>query len=80
MKGFGVQKDQTKGFQLYQQASNMGNTIATNNLASCYLRGTEVAQDKKKAFELYGQSANGGHGHAYCNLGVCYENGDGVKV
>ena len=71
--------NQTKGFQLYQQESREWNEWATNDLTSCYLRGTGVGEDKKKAFGLYEQSVDEGNPSTYGNLGVCHENGYGVK-
>ena len=51
-EGNGVAQDKKKTIELYERASNMGNTDAMVNLGLCYMNGDGVPQDKKKAIEL----------------------------
>ena len=77
--GDGVEQDKHKAFELYERASEMGNSNAIYALGVCYEHGDGVEQDKHKSFELNQRASEMGNPYAMINLGVCYEHGYGVR-
>ena len=67
-------KTKGKTIELFQQASDLGDTNAMVNLAVCYSKGYGVSQDKKKAFELYQRAADMGNTKAISSC--CVMSGD----
>jgi uncharacterized protein len=69
-----------KAIQLYNEASNLGDCQAKNNLAICYKLGSGIQCDKKIAIKLYQEASDLGNSQAKNNLATCYEYGDGVEL
>ncbi|CAB4438351.1 unnamed protein product [Rhizophagus irregularis] len=91
--GIGVNVDQQKAFELYQnvansgnrfelyqEAANLGNSRGIYNLGYCYSNGIGTNIDKQKAFELYQKAANLGELSGICALGYCYVKGIGTNI
>jgi TPR repeat protein len=51
MDGLGVEKDETKAFELFAQAAELGDSEAQINVAVMYAWGEGVKHDKMKAYE-----------------------------
>lgn len=68
-----------KALQLYQQAVELGSTIAIYNLASMYEKGYGVPKDQEKATEYYERSALLGVNIAQYEMWWRYYKGIGVK-
>ena len=62
--GFGVDRDETKGAALFQQAADQGLAEAQFCLGECYLCGSGVEQDHTKAASFFRLAADQGHPHA----------------
>ena len=75
----GVEQDLTKAAELYQQAANLGHTIAIYNLGVFYSKGKGIPQDLTKAAELYRQAAEQGDAYAQNNWGINLFEGKGVE-
>ena len=56
-------------------SAEQGNSLAMNDLASCYDKGLGTDVNKTKAFELFEKSANLGYCFAMYNVGTYYKNG-----
>ena len=65
---------------LFEQAAELGNADALNELGLLYNDGKGVAQDYVKAREYYEQASALGSQHAMYNLAWMYENGQGVEA
>lgn len=75
--GIGIAQDYEQCAQMYQKASDLGNIVATNNLADKYEHGLGVPQDLDMAVALYEQAA-GQVVAADLSLGRMYVEGRGV--
>jgi TPR repeat protein len=71
--GFGVDKDFSKAFTLYENASKLGYAKAKNSLAICYENGHGTEPNLEKALALYEEAANLGDPTAKINLAIHYE-------
>ncbi|GBB93164.1 hypothetical protein RclHR1_02120016 [Rhizophagus clarus] len=78
--GIGTDVNKQKAVELFQKATNLGNSIAQYDLGNCYLYGIGVDTDYKKAFELFKKSAEGGYSEGIVQLGNCYENEIGTST
>ncbi|CAB4414023.1 unnamed protein product [Rhizophagus irregularis] len=90
--GINTNVDKKKAFELFQKASelgnssgiyniaNLGNAFGMNNLGYCYENGIGTDIDKKKVFEIYQKAADLGNLFGINNLGYCYENGVGTDI
>lgn len=76
--GIGVEQDYEQAVNWYQQSSDLGNFIATNNLADKYEHGLGVEQDLDMAFALYSSVAEQVVA-ANLALGRMYLQGRGVE-
>ena len=76
----GTNRDYDKSFEFYTKAAEQGNSIAINNIGTCYFYGYGCDQNFSKAFQWYEKSAHLCHSEAMFNVGVCYENGDGKEI
>ena len=65
---------------LFEQAAELGNADALNELGLMYNDGNGVEQDYTKARTYYEQAAELGSQYAMCNLGWMYEHGQGVEA
>ena len=65
---------------LFEQAAELGNADALNELGLMYNDGNGVEQDYGKARAYYEQAAELGSQYAMCNLGWMYEHGQGVEA
>ena len=59
--GYGIEKDETRAFQLFLKASEMGLLEAQFQLAEAYHFGKGILRDDKKAMDLYYKTAQKGH-------------------
>ena len=75
--GTGVEKDESKAFQLYNKALANGHTFTHNALGNMYLRGKGTAIDESKAFYHFEQGSLYNVNALY-NLAHCYEDGTGT--
>jgi TPR repeat protein len=68
-----------KAKQALIQKAESGDPVAQNNLAVCYMFGTDgFPEDKQKGVELYRKSAEQGFPKGMLNLGILSKNGDGT--
>ncbi|CAI2164472.1 8382_t:CDS:2 [Funneliformis geosporum] len=79
-KGYrmGVQKDETKAFELFKRSAEQECLNAQFELGFCYDEGIGTEINKLKAFELYKMAADKENNTAQCNLGYFYENSEDV--
>ena len=79
----GIKFDEKGKYELavgyYLKAAEQGDSVAQNNLGSCYYHGQGVAQDYSEAVKWYRKAAEQGNSYAQYNLGICYHNGQGVQ-
>ena len=68
------------GVKLIQQASDAGDTRATDLLGDCYAHATGVPLNFDEAFRLFTQAADHGNPASIGNLGVLYMTGRGVPA
>ena len=78
-RGWGVEQDLGKAFDLFSEAAREGLRAAENNLGEMYMRGLGVEQDYRKAYEWCMKAAEKGDSDAQNNLGVMYAEGLGVE-
>ena len=71
-KGYGVEKDETRAFQLFLKASEMGLLEAQFQLAEAYHFGKGILRDDKKAMDLYYKTAQKGHSISEFMVGLYY--------
>ncbi len=64
--------------RLYRQAAELGNVVATFNLAVLHESGQGVVRSYEEAARLYRIAAEAGDPDAMHNLAVLYDNGNGV--
>lgn len=77
--GDGVEKDYTKAFFYFEQASTLGLGSAKEYLADCYFNGHGVKKDLYEAARWYKDAAdNNGIANAAHSLAFMYMNGEGV--
>ncbi|EXX79008.1 Skt5p [Rhizophagus irregularis DAOM 197198w] len=67
-EGIGTKIDKQKAFESYQNAANLGQDVAQNNLAVLYEEGDGIAKDIDKAIYWYEKSAKQGYELAKNNL------------
>ena len=72
------EKDYTKAFALYSEASAKGNLYALASLGCCYCYGKGVERNCEKGFALIKDSAEKDNAKGQNCLGKCYYNGYGV--
>ncbi len=77
--GLGVQQDDKKAFDLYEQAANRGSDEAQVNVAFQLLTGKGVEQDREQAASWFAKASDRGNPLAQYNLGLMYEKGIGVE-
>ena len=66
--------------KLLEEAVELDNAAAANELGGAYLAGRGVDKDEKKALAMYQQAEKMGSASAAYNIGVCYAYGYGVKA
>lgn len=71
-KGYGVEKDESRAFQLFLKASEMGSMEAQFQLAEAYYFGKGILRDNKKAMDLYYKTAQKGHSISEFMVGLYY--------
>ncbi len=71
-------KDYTKAFALYSEASAKGNLYALAWMGVCYCNGQGVERNCEKGFALIKESAAKGNSEGQLHLGECYNLGVGV--
>lgn len=75
----GIEVNYELARQYYEQAVNLNNAKAMNNLATMYENGEGVAKDIHKAIELYKKAVDLGNAIAMNNLAGKYRYGNGVE-
>ena len=75
----GVEVNYKLAQEYYEQAVNLKNAKAMNNLATMYENGEGVAKDIHKAIELYKKAVDLGNAIAMNNLAGKYRYGNGVE-
>lgn len=77
---YGLNRDMSEAFRLYQESAAQGYFKAQNNLAQCYEHGWGTAQDLAKTKELYAEASKAPNTQGYPeeNLGFL-ELADGNK-
>lgn len=78
VKGKGVERNDGKAVQLYEQAHLAGHAAGTTGLGQMYKDGRGVKRDYGKALRLWEQAFAFGHPEAGTCLGVMYFQGKGV--
>jgi TPR repeat protein len=78
-KGWGVEKDEEKGFEYYKIAAESGYSLGENAVAVCYDNGQGVSQSYEDAVSWFMKAAEQGNAIAQFILGWCYKNGRGVS-
>ena len=76
--GKGVAKNESKGFQLIEEAYQSGNKRAISALGLCYLDGLGTTKDPTRAFALFKEGSNASR-HAKYLLGRMYLTGNGTE-
>ncbi len=76
--GLGVQQDDSKAFELYDQAAKLGSPEAQVNVAFQLLTGKGVDRNPETAASWFAKAADQGNALAQYNLGLMYEKGIGV--
>ncbi|KAF0363962.1 SEL1 protein [Gigaspora margarita] len=62
--------DESKAFEYYMKAAELGNAVAINDVGICYDDGIGVEKDEKKTFEYYMRAAELGNASANYNVGA----------
>lgn len=78
-EGLGVEVDQLKGLEYFEESANNGDADAQNLVGNIYTDADFVEHDYKKAFDNYQKAAAQGHAYGMLNLGLCYQDGQGTK-
>lgn len=79
--GEGIEKNYEKAFELWANASLMGDIKATYNVALCFLNGEGTNKDEKQAFNMLNKLANEkDHVKSIFYLGEIYHFGLGVDI
>ncbi|CAI2179428.1 11556_t:CDS:2 [Funneliformis geosporum] len=78
-KGFGIEIDKGKAFELYKDAAEKGNKLAQNNLALLYEQGEGTETNLENALIWYNKAAENGSELAQYSLGLNYEVGKGTE-
>ena len=78
--GYGVEKDEEKALEFYQQAADKENDKAALKIGNAYYTGKGRGKDYQEAFKWYTASAQKGNYSAQYNIGLMYEDGTGVKA
>lgn len=73
-KGFGVEKDENKSFELFNSASEKDDISGHFELGECYYNGIGIQKDYKKALYYYQLAANKGLNIALCTLAEYFKN------
>ena len=71
---YDLPQDDTKAFELWERAAELGHVEAHYNIGKSYYFGDGVERDKKKAEHYYEKGALGGHVQARHNLGIIENN------
>ena len=77
--GRGVEKNDKKAFECYEEARKMGNSQGWIEVGDCYWNGRGVEKNYKKAFECYEEARKMGNSRGWITMGHCYWNGRGVE-
>lgn len=77
ISGFGVEKDEQKGFELLYDICDK-DAEAMRILGNCYSRGIGCARNFPRAFRCYTLAAERGSLNAVYDIAVCYRYGEGV--
>ncbi|UZN99926.1 uncharacterized protein OCT59_001185 [Rhizophagus irregularis] len=59
--GIGIERNETRAFQLYKEAAENGHINSKYNLGRCYQHGIGIEKNEIKAFELFKEAAQKGH-------------------
>ena len=78
-KGYGVEKDSERAFELYMKAAETGDGSALLAVGESYYLGKGVKKNEEKAFEFYRKSAETGNEYAAYYTGDCYQYGWGTE-
>jgi hypothetical protein len=76
--GDGVSKDDSKAFEYFQQAAELGHAGAQYRLGVAYAYGEGVERDTDQAIRWYRESAQNGNAVAQRTLASMYLDGNGV--
>lgn len=76
--GYGLQRNPTKAFSLYNKAAETGLVAAQHNIGRAYNFGTGVEQNFAEAERWYRKAAKQGHTDAMFFLGTLYSNEHGM--
>ena len=76
--GSGVALDPAKAVELFQRASDLGDSNAMHGLGISLQKGIGIAKDEAKAVEWYRKSADLGNPMAMNELGYCLKKGIGL--
>lgn len=79
LDGIELEKNNKKAYELFKNASELGNNDAHVYLADMYYLGNYVKEDKSKAFELYLLAANKGHSIARMKIASYYQTTESVE-
>lgn len=75
LRGWGVETDDEKAWDLFNQAAIKGNSKAMHRIAGMYELGVHVQQNYQKALQWHLRAANLGYASAQSDVGIFYEDG-----
>ncbi|RHZ86274.1 hypothetical protein Glove_52g34 [Diversispora epigaea] len=78
VNGFGIEKNEKKGFETYLISAEKGFLEAQSNVNACYQHGTGITKDDAKGFQWIIKSALAGNIRALHNVGWRYYKGISV--
>jgi TPR repeat protein len=68
-----------EAIQLISKSASLGNAVAMDNLAFCYMEGKGIKVDKEMAVYWLKKSVDCGYAKAFANLAYCYMRGEGIE-
>ncbi len=75
--GIGVEKDNSKSFEYYNKALDLGAKKAAQEIAGFYIDGIYVKQDTDEAKKYFEIAAEAGYAFSWYNLAMIYMSGMG---
>lgn len=79
-EGLGVEVDNLKALEFFEEAAKQGDADAQNIVGNNYLNADYIEKDPQKAFKYYQMAAAQGHLEGMANLGYCYQEGIGTDA
>ena len=80
LSGIGALQDDSRAFELYQEAAALGDARAIHALGMMYAQGRGVAQDDVVAVSYFRNAMARSYGPAMTSSGIAYAEGRGVAA